>query len=141
MRCLRSTERSEQQLAGGQYSTEKVCGGLDRHFHIDEYFTNLPLAEQELPPAQRRRVYHKTGNAFAFRVVQTFDIMKTLIALSTALLLAFTAPAYAGDKPVPVSKNNRHSMMTKRKKHKKPGGKKLFGKRERGKATCDGMVN
>lgn len=66
--------------------------------------------------------------------------MKTLIALSTALLLAFTAPAYAGNNPEPVNKNNRHTMMTKKKKHKK-NGKKLFGKRERGKATCDGMVN
>lgn len=67
--------------------------------------------------------------------------MKTLIALSTALLLAFTAPAYAGNKPEPVNKSNRHSMMTKKKKHKKPGKKKLFGNRERGKASCEGMVN
>jgi hypothetical protein len=62
--------------------------------------------------------------------------MKTLIALSTALLLSFVAPAYAGNGPTPVSKGNRHAMMTKKKKHKKPGKKKRKMSRRNSKG-CD----
>lgn len=61
--------------------------------------------------------------------------MKTLIALSAALLLAFTAPVHAGN--VPVKKKHRQEMMTKKKKPNKTGKKKSH--RSRGKG-CD-MVN
>lgn len=50
--------------------------------------------------------------------------MKTLIALATVLMLSFVAPAYAGNRPTPVNKGDRHEMMTKKKKHKKHGKKK-----------------
>jgi hypothetical protein len=60
--------------------------------------------------------------------------MKTLIALSAALLLSFTAPAYAGN--VPVNKKDRQHMMTKKKKHKKPGKKNKKMNRGRSKG-CD----
>lgn len=65
--------------------------------------------------------------------------MKTLIALSTALLLSFVAPeAYAGN-PDPVNKGNRHHMMTKKKKHKKNKKNKKTTRSRRNKG-CD-MVN
>jgi len=44
--------------------------------------------------------------------------MKTLIALSTALLLLVGAPVYASGKP-PVNQKDRHAMIFKKKKHKK----------------------
>lgn len=64
--------------------------------------------------------------------------MKTLIALSTALLLSFVAPAYAGANPEPVTKHHRHKMMTKKKKHKKHNNKKGMTRGRKGK-SC-GMV-
>lgn len=55
--------------------------------------------------------------------------MKTLIALSAALMLSFTVPAYAADRPEPVRKGDRHFMMTKKKKNKKPKKNKKMSRR------------
>lgn len=63
--------------------------------------------------------------------------MKTLIALSTALLLSFTVPAYAGSNPEPVKKHQRHDMMTKKKKHKKHNKKKKSMNRGRKGKGCN----
>lgn len=65
--------------------------------------------------------------------------MKTLIALATVLMLSFVAPAYAGNRPTPVSKGDRHEMMTKKKKHKKHGKKKKKLSRRNSDKGC-GMV-
>lgn len=62
--------------------------------------------------------------------------MKTLIALSTALMLSFVAPAYAANGPTPVSKGDRHEMMTKKKKHKKHGKKKKKMSRRNNSKGC-----
>jgi len=45
--------------------------------------------------------------------------MKTFIAILTALLLLVGAPVYAAGKP-PVNQKDRHTMIFKKKKHKKP---------------------
>lgn len=67
--------------------------------------------------------------------------MKTIITLSTALLLSFVAPAYASSDPGPLSKKDRNEMMTKKKKNKKnKKGFRLFH-RDRDSKTCAGMVN
>jgi hypothetical protein len=62
--------------------------------------------------------------------------MKTLITLTTVLMLSFVAPAYAGHGPTPVSKSDRHAMMTKKKKHKKPGKKKKVKHSRRNSKGC-----
>lgn len=66
--------------------------------------------------------------------------MKTIIALSAALLLSFAAPAYASNGPTPVSKKDQHEMMTKKKKNKKHNKKKNRKLRLRGEKTCEGLV-
>jgi predicted secreted Zn-dependent protease len=62
--------------------------------------------------------------------------MKTLITLSTALLLSFVAPAYAANGPTPVNKSDRQTMMTKKKKHKKHGKKKKKMSRRNNNKGC-----
>lgn len=62
--------------------------------------------------------------------------MKTIIALTTALLLSFVAPVSAAG-PTPVSKKDRHEMMTKKKKNKKHKLFKNKMKRKRGHRDCN----
>jgi len=64
--------------------------------------------------------------------------MKILIALSTAMLLSFTAPVYAGSNPDPVNRNHRHEMMTKKKKNKKHNKKKGMSRSRKDKG-CPGV--
>lgn len=65
--------------------------------------------------------------------------MKTLIALSAAMLLAFTVPAYAGSNPEPVKDYKRHDMMTKKKKKNKKHNKKKGMSRGRKEKGCPGV--
>ena len=44
--------------------------------------------------------------------------MKTIVAITTALLLFVGAPVYAAGNP-PVNKKDRHAVIFKKKKHKK----------------------
>jgi hypothetical protein len=64
--------------------------------------------------------------------------MKSLIALSAALLMSFTVPAFAASNPDPVNINHRHDMMTKKKKNKKHNKKKGMS-RSRKEHACPGV--
>lgn len=66
--------------------------------------------------------------------------MKTIIAISTALLLFAGAPIYAAGNP-PVNKKDRHAVIFKKKKHKKPKAKKMNQRKMIRKAgkSCSGL--